>query len=152
MANTKEFDKLAEEFRTLNERSRELKPLIRNATIEAYRTGVQVSYILDRLAVSPATLYNWLKEAGGGVLPDTPKKVGRPRKNAVKQLEEVRKVFDSASFAWWDDKIRVDSNGKRVLIDPERLDYEGDRELGQLLVSGTDLALLRKFNEFVNGG
>lgn len=153
MVDTKEFDNLAFQFQSLRNQLAELRPLVANATVEAYRSGVQVGYILKALGISPATVYGWLREAGNGTLPMTPKKLGRPRKNAIKPAPElIDKAFNNVHFAWFEDRIRVDANGKRVLIDPERLNYEGDRELGQLLVSGTDLAMLRKFNDFVNGG
>ena len=160
MSDMQEFDKIADEWRSLNERIRDLRPHMRNAAIEAYRSGAQVKYITDRAGCSAASLYHWLKEAGPGVFSNVPAPIGRPRKlqginPAVTKLHKSivdRKVFENADFAWFDDRVRVDCNGKRVLIDVERLDYEGDRELGQLLVSGTDLSLLRKFNEFVNGG
>ena len=45
----------------------------------------------------------------------------------------------------------MDRSGKRVFIDPERINFTGDRTLGQLLVSGTDKDLLNKFNRFVYG-
>ena len=151
--STKEFDALASEFQNLRSQLADIRPLVANATVEAYRSGVQVGYILKALGISPATVYGWLREAGNGTLPMTPKKLGRPRKHQAAPVPKVvQEMFNNIHFAWFEDRIRVDSNGKRVLIDPERLNYEGDRELGQLLVSGTDLAMLRKFNEFVNGG
>ena len=54
-------------------------------------------------------------------------------------------------FGWFENKVRVDRSGKRVFIDPERINFTGDRTLGQLLVSGTDKDLLNKFNRFVYG-
>ena len=153
MNDTYEFDKIADECKDLNMRIRELRPAARNAAIEAYRRGVPVVYITDRLGASTASLCNWLREAGPGVFADTPQPIGRPRKNMLAKERVVpKRVFEKADFAWFEDRVRVDCNGKRVLIDTDRLNFEGDRALGQALVSGTDLALIRSFNEFVNGG
>ena len=153
MTDTREFDKIADEWKELNLRIRELRPAARNAAIESYRAGVPVVYITERLGASTASLYNWLREAGPGVFSDTPQPIGRPRKNMLAKARVVpKKVFENADFAWFDDRVRVDCNGKRVLIDTDRLEFEGDRGLGQVLVNGSDLGLIRSFNEFVNGG
>lgn len=151
--DTKDFDKLAAEFRELRARLTEVRPLVANATVEAYRSGVKIKYILDALDVSIATVYNWINSAGAGVYDMTPKKLGRPRKVPERATvpEVVSQALDNLQFAWFEDRVRVDANGRRVLIDTERLQYDGDRELGQLLVSGTDINMIRKFNNFVNG-
>lgn len=152
--DTKKFDTLADQYNALNDRMVELRPEVANAAVEIYKQGVKMSYITEILNVSVATVYKWIAAAGleGEVVMRRP---GRPRKDRdkviVKVDQPVQKLMDDYTFAWLEDKVRVDSGKKRVLIDQERIEFEGDKDLGQLLVSGTDINLLRKFNEFING-
>lgn len=152
--DTKKFDLLADQYNTLSEAIEELRPQVANAAVEIYKQGVKMVYITSALNVSVATVYKWLalESKDGEVVMRRP---GRPRKDRDKVIvnvpNPVQRLVDDYTFAWLDDKVRVDSGKKRVLIDPERIEYDGDKDLGQLLVSGTDINLLRKFNEFVNG-
>lgn len=150
--DTRNFDLLADRFKTLSEELTTLRIEVADAAVEVYKQGVKIVYITEALGVSTATIYNWLDSAShnGGVTLRSP---GRPRKvrDASHVPNPVPNLADDYIFAWYEDKVRVDSGTKRVVIDPERIEYEGDKDLGQLLVSGTDLNLIRKFNEFVNG-
>ncbi len=153
--DTKKFDTLADQYNALNDRMLELRPEVANAAVEIYKQGVKMSYITEILNVSVATVYKWIAAADGDGGKVTMRRPGRPRKDRdkviVKVDQPVQKLMDDYEFSWYDDKVRVESGTKRVLIDVERIEYEGDKDLGQLLVSGTDINLLRKFNEFVNG-
>jgi hypothetical protein len=153
--DTKKFDLLADRYTAMSEELSVLRAEVANEAVEIYKQGVKIIYITDTLNVSVATIYKWIKGAGqdGSVVLRKP---GRPRKFGSKDTETrdpdpLPKLADDYEFAWLDDKVRVDSGKKRVLIDVERIEFEGDKDLGQLLVSGTDINLLRKFNNFING-
>lgn len=161
MIDTVEFDRLAEEYRSVRVRLDKLRPEVQKATVSLYNKGVTIRYLTEKLDASVPTVYSWVRAD-----PTTPKrKAGRPRKRPLVDalppalppepmapLGAARPVDTGGyDFGWFEDRVRVDYGNRRVLIDTDRLVFEGDRELGQLLVSGTDLELTRKFNSFVNG-
>lgn len=161
MIDTSEFDRLAEEYRSVRVRLDKLRPEVQTATVALYNKGVTIRYLTEQLNASVPTVYSWVRQD-----PATPKrKAGRPRKLPLVDalppalpptqpapLVAAHQVDTGGyDFGWFEDRVRVDCGNRRVLIDTDRLVFEGDRELGQLLVSGTDLELTRKFNSFVNG-
>ena len=153
--DTRQFDILADQYNALTEQITELRPKVAFEAVEIYKQGVKMTYITETLNVSVATVYKWIAAADGDNGKVVLRRPGRPRKDRDKVIvnvpDPIQKLSDDYTFAWYDDKVRVDSGKKRVVIDVERIEYEGDKDLGQLLVSGTDINLLRKFNEFING-
>jgi hypothetical protein len=154
MMDTRQFDILADRYQAQSEALAGLRIELANEAVAIYNQGVKIGYITQALNISVATVYNWLAAATkeGTV---TMRRAGRPRKHKdplfTPDPNPLPKLADAYEFAWLDDKVRVDSGSKRVLIDAERIEFEGDKDLGQLLVSGTDTNLIKKFTKFVNG-
>ena len=135
------FAEVSEEYNSLSKRLNEIRPEARAVALQAYKTGMRTSDIVSALGIATPTFYVWLREAHEPVTGN--------RRNTEFNVE-----IDTATdveFGWFENKVRVDRSGKRVFIDPERINFTGDRTLGQLLVSGTDKDLLNKFNRFVYG-
>ena len=135
------FAEVSEEYNSLSKRLNEIRPEARAVALQAYKTGMRTSDIVSALGIATPTFYVWLREAHEPVTGN--------RRNTEFTIE-----IDTATeveFGWFENKVRVDRSGKRVFIDPERINFTGDRTLGQLLVSGTDKDLLNKFNRFVYG-
>ena len=135
------FAEVSEEYNRLSKRLNEIRPEARAVALQAYKTGMRTSDIVSALGIATPTFYVWLREAHEPVTGN--------RRNTEFTVE-----IDTATeveFGWFENKVRVDRSGKRVFIDPERINFTGDRTLGQLLVSGTDKDLLNKFNRFVYG-
>jgi len=135
------FAEVSEEYNSLSKRLNEIRPEARAVALQAYKTGMRTSDIVSALGIATPTFYVWLREAHEPVTGN--------RRNTEFTVE-----IDTATeveFGWFENKVRVDRSGKRVFIDPERINFTGDRTLGQLLVSGTDKDLLNKFNRFVYG-
>ena len=135
------FAEVSEEYNSLSKRLNEIRPEARAVALQAYKTGMRTSDIVNALGIATPTFYVWLREAHEPVTGN--------RRNTEFTIE-----IDTATeveFGWFENKVRVDRSGKRVFIDPERINFTGDRTLGQLLVSGTDKDLLDKFNRFVYG-
>ena len=135
------FAEVSEEYNRLSKRLNEIRPEARAVALQAYKTGMRTSDIVSALGIATPTFYVWLREAHEPVTGN--------RRNTEFNVE-----IDTATeveFGWFENKVRVDRSGKRVFIDPERINFTGDRTLGQLLVSGTDKDLLNKFNRFVYG-
>ena len=135
------FAEVSEEYNSLSKRLNEIRPEARAVALQAYKTGMRTSDIVSALGIATPTFYVWLREAHEPVTGN--------RRNT-----EFTVGIDTATeveFGWFENKVRVDRSGKRVFIDPERINFTGDRTLGQLLVSGTDKDLLNKFNRFVYG-
>ena len=135
------FAEVSEEYNSLSKRLNEIRPEARAVALQAYKTGMRTSDIVSALGIATPTFYVWLREAHEPVTGN--------RRNTEFTVE-----IDTATeveFGWFENKVRVDRSGKRVFIDPERINFTGDRTLGQLLVSGTDKDLLNKFNQFVYG-
>ena len=135
------FAEVSEEYNSLSKRLNEIRPEARAVALQAYKTGMRTSDIVSALGIATPTFYVWLREAHEPVTGN--------RRNPEFNVE-----IDTATevdFGWFENKVRVDRSGKRVFIDPERINFTGDRTLGQLLVSGTDKDLLNKFNRFVYG-
>ena len=135
------FAEVSEEYNSLSKRLNEIRPEARAVALQAYKTGMRTSDIVSALGIATPTFYVWLREAHEPVTGN--------RRNTEFTVE-----IDTATeveFGWYENKVRVDRSGKRVFIDPERINFTGDRTLGQLLVSGTDKDLLNKFNRFVYG-
>ena len=135
------FAEVSEEYNSLSKRLNEIRPEARAVALQAYKTGMRTSDIVSALGIATPTFYVWLREAHEPVTGN--------RRNTEFNVE-----IDTATeieFGWFENKVRVDRSGKRVFIDPERINFTGDRILGQLLVSGTDKDLLNKFNRFVYG-
>ena len=135
------FAEVSEDYNSLSKRLNEIRPEARAVALQAYKTGMRTSDIVSALGIATPTFYVWLREAHEPVTGN--------RRNTEFTVE-----IDTATeveFGWFENKVRVDRSGKRVFIDPERINFTGDRTLGQLLVSGTDKDLLNKFNRFVYG-
>ena len=138
------FAEVSEEYNSLSKRLNEIRPEARAVALQAYKTGMRTSDIVSALGIATPTFYVWLREAN--------EPLTNSRHN--RRITEFPIEIDTATevdFGWFENKVRVDRSGKRVFIDPERINFTGDRTLGQLLVSGTDKDLLNKFNRFVYG-
>ena len=156
--DTKKFEALSKRYKDASAKLVAMTPELADEALSMYRQGVRISYIIDTSGISTATFYRWIrtaKDEDGGVVLRRP---GRSKKGSEKPrfapkvnpltLPDIPSEYD---FAWYDDRVRVDYADRRVIIDTERIDFTGDRDLGQLLVSGTDVNLIRQFNQFVNG-
>ena len=135
------FAEVSEEYNSLSKRLNEIRPEARAVALQAYKTGMRTSDIVSALGIATPTFYVWLREA------HEPVTGNRRNTEFTVELDTATEV----EFGWFENKVRVDRSGKRVFIDPERINFTGDRTLGQLLVSGTDKDLLNKFNRFVYG-
>ena len=138
------FKEVATEYHSLHTRITEMKPEVKLAALTAYKTGMRVQDIAHALDMAIPTFYVWLREA---------KEPAQNRHSKRSTSFDVAIVDNAADvdFGWFEGNVRVDRNGVRVFIDPDRVNFTGDRSLGQLLVSGTDKDLIDKFNDFLEG-
>ena len=105
------FAEVSEEYNSLSKRLNEIRPEARAVALQAYKTGMRTSDIVSALGIATPTFYVWLREAHEPVTGN--------RRNTEFNVE-----IDTATeveFGWFENKVRVDRSGKRVFIDPERI-------------------------------
>ena len=147
MSDDDAFESVAARYRAMTVAMEELRAEVKRLALERYKAGVSVTILTDACGIARPTLYQWIAHPN-----DPPRKKGRPKGGRNTDLPTEIEISPDIEIGWFEDRVRVDRAGKRVIIDTERIEFEGDRSLGQLLVSGTDTELIGKFNNFISKG
>lgn len=109
-----------------------------------YEAGESAAVLASAVGVAMLTVYHWLEDNGVAK-----RGRGRPKKTPI-EVQREEPITLEPQFEWVsDNEVQVTLGVSSVLIDRDRLNYSGDRELGQTLISGKNPELIAKFEEYV---